>query len=80
MGVGSILMFFSPGSWILESGVLKITIAKAIAAVYIAHWIAIPPMSLLRASKEDEILREEFGAEWQTWAQNTPYKIIPFMF
>ena len=30
-----------------------------------------------RISKEDSMLREEFGAQWDSWASRVPYSLIP---
>ena len=33
-----------------------------------------------RAEVEDQILRKEFGNEWEEWARQVPYKFIPYLF
>lgn len=33
-----------------------------------------------RAGREDRVLREEFGREWEVWAERTPYKLVPYVF
>jgi len=32
-----------------------------------------------RAEVEDQVLRKEFGKEWEEWARNVPYKFIPYV-
>ena len=36
--------------------------------------------AVLRVGREDRMLREHFGREWETWAQKTPYKVIPLIY
>lgn len=33
-----------------------------------------------RAELEDEVLRKEFGKDWEEWVHNVPYKFIPYVF
>ena len=33
-----------------------------------------------RAGREDAVLREEFGVQWEAWAERTPYKLLPYVF
>ena len=35
---------------------------------------------VMRAPKEDEVLRKEFGEEWEEWAKRTPYRLYPFVY
>jgi len=30
-----------------------------------------------RMSKEDESLHDQFGKEWEGWAQMVPYRLVP---
>jgi len=32
-----------------------------------------------RAEVEDQVLRKEFGKEWEEWARKVPYKFIPYL-
>ena len=80
MSIGNVLMFMSPGSWIVERGLLDNPLGKILAVGYIAHWAWILPFAVLRTYVEDKVMREEFGTEWQEWAHYTPYKMIPFVF
>lgn len=34
----------------------------------------------LRMRTEDEILREEFGDQWRSWAEKVPYVLVPFVY
>jgi protein-S-isoprenylcysteine O-methyltransferase Ste14 len=33
-----------------------------------------------RAEVEDQVLRKEFGKEWEEWARKVPYKFFPYIF
>lgn len=35
---------------------------------------------IMRASKEDEVLREKFKEGWDEWARRTPYRLIPYVY
>lgn len=73
-------MYFGPGSWVVESGILGTPLGMTLAGVFIAHWLVMIPLVFNRAVKEDEVLKKEFGAQWQSWAQRTRYRVIPFIF
>jgi protein-S-isoprenylcysteine O-methyltransferase Ste14 len=30
-----------------------------------------------RTGVEDDMLKREFGREWQAWVKETPYKLVP---
>ena len=34
---------------------------------------------MCRAEVEDQVLRKEFGKEWEEWARKVPYKFIPYL-
>jgi protein-S-isoprenylcysteine O-methyltransferase Ste14 len=36
--------------------------------------------SVRRSNIEDQMLKDGFGKEWDAWAANTKYKLIPFLF
>lgn len=42
--------------------------------LYIAAGIT---TTVKRASKEDAMLKKEFGSQWDEWAKKTPYKFVP---
>ncbi|OBZ76762.1 hypothetical protein A0H81_03201 [Grifola frondosa] len=50
---------------------------KAFTAVWIGVLGAMPITAVLRTGVEDKVLRDEFKTEWDVWAKNTPYKLIP---
>jgi protein-S-isoprenylcysteine O-methyltransferase Ste14 len=75
---GATISFILPGSWLggcsdLLSG------DKLCSTVTIAGVVGAPLILLLtgRIGKEDEILRQRFGEEWDAWRVRVPYKLIP---
>ncbi|KAF8635691.1 hypothetical protein AX15_000316 [Amanita polypyramis BW_CC] len=71
---GSLLWYLTPGSFTYESTALARKIfVIAVAGVLIVAASFIPR----RIGKEDEMLRERFGAEWDDWTQRVRYKLIP---
>ena len=36
--------------------------------------------ALIRIPGEDEMLRRRFREEWDAWAMNTPYRIVPYVY
>jgi len=35
---------------------------------------------LMRAPREDELLRRQFGEKWEAWAEKVPYRVFPGVF
>ncbi|KAI0703262.1 hypothetical protein C8Q76DRAFT_824102 [Earliella scabrosa] len=64
---GNLLLLYSKGSLFVESGLLGTLVGKAVAAC----------MTVYMGWTEDELLRKEFGTEWEEWARKTPYRLIP---
>lgn len=77
---GNLICAFAPGSWFVEYGVGCTVLGKVMAAVLCVGWgfffVSVP----LRIKKEDEVFRKQFGAEWEAWAKQTRYRIIPYVF
>jgi protein-S-isoprenylcysteine O-methyltransferase Ste14 len=45
----------------------------AIYKVILTWWL------IYRTGEEDRLLKREFGAQWDKWAENTRYRVIPFV-
>jgi len=78
--VGSGLAFGSPGSWLRESGFWDLWYGKATVLVSAAVPMFITVGLLDRLPREEKVLRETFGAEWEQWAKDVPAKLIPFIY
>jgi len=61
----------------MQSGVLETTTGKLLALSYIILVSTIIAGLLFRMSKEDVVLKKTFGKEWNRWAENVPYKLVP---
>ncbi|KAJ7211580.1 hypothetical protein GGX14DRAFT_362465, partial [Mycena pura] len=70
----------SPGSWFMEC-LFKGSTAGAVLCLSFAavRGLAVSGL-LLRMSKEDEGLKNEFGKEWTAWAARVPYVLIPYIY
>lgn len=77
---GLCLSLMTPGSWLVETGVLNSWVGRAVVgswhlwAWYL--WLCV----FSRARKEDEYLREQFGQQWIEWQKRVPYRILPGIF
>ena len=72
--VGVALSLIAPGSWIMEcSGVGNAVVYPAVVlgGAYLLSLVC------RRIAEEDEVLRREFGGEWEAWRAKVPYKLIP---
>lgn len=68
----------SPGTYWTDAHLQQTTFGTLIAGI----WVLILVYSMLvfkRAGKEDQMLREEFGKEWEDWAERTRWKFVPWV-
>lgn len=79
MASGSILVLLGPGSWARGSGVLGTAVGKVVATMWVAYSGVLVCSLWGRVNKEDEVLRERFGSEWDLYASTTRYRLIPFV-
>ncbi|KAI0357023.1 ICMT-domain-containing protein [Trametes cingulata] len=68
------------GGWLRESGWLGTTLGRAAAALRVAGMVVTCVGLVRRVRKEDEVLRGEFGREWEEWAGRVPYALIPYVY
>jgi protein-S-isoprenylcysteine O-methyltransferase Ste14 len=81
MLAGTFLCHIGPGSWYREAGWLSTLGGKALAALWSSAVLWVPlSMLFFRVKKEDDVLREHFPEEWEAWAKQTPYKVIPYVY
>ena len=75
---GWFLWSLSEGSWIIESGLWNTMLGRLLIVMYFsAINIVISIFALVRMSKEDTALRNQFGKKWDDWAKRVPYSIFP---
>ncbi|KAF7980675.1 hypothetical protein HWV62_37105 [Athelia sp. TMB] len=72
LGHGSLV-----GEWI--KGTQPAT-KKVLGALWAAMWVFQVGALVGRTKKEDDMLRKEFGKDWDEWAKRVPARLIPFFF
>lgn len=76
-GLGAVLCHLSRGSWLLEcSGLLSdswVVFCSILGFGVLIGTMALGP----RMRKEDAMLKEKFGKQWDQWAMRVPYKLFP---
>lgn len=50
--------------------------AVGIAVMFVA-WLALLAFLVWRMNHEERVLASEFGAEWEEYAQRTPWRLLP---
>lgn len=75
---GCALSFTSQGTilrgWFGESGTDKVVLSVLTGMLYVG-WRFVK-----RAGVEDQVLKEEFGKEWEEWARVVKYRFIPGLY
>lgn len=46
--------------------------------IYLNIWVSV--IMIKRTEEEDGTLRREFDSQWDAWARQTPYRLIPFVY
>lgn len=78
--VGAFCTIFGPGSWFNECIGWDTTASWLLAGVCGSWALGIPMLLMGRVNREDEVLRREFGEEWEAYAKKVPYKLFPFVY
>ena len=75
---GWFLWQFGAGSWVLESGLWGTLIGKlGVSAFTVLVILGSLNLTLGRMSSEDAALQARFGTQWDLWASQARYMIIP---
>ncbi|KAE9400514.1 hypothetical protein BT96DRAFT_975224 [Gymnopus androsaceus JB14] len=77
---GIFLCVFGPGSWIYECGWWNLGSIKILAMLVAAISASILSVLFNRMGLEDKMMQKEFGPQWDVWAKNVPYKLLPGIF
>ncbi|KAG2153582.1 uncharacterized protein EDB93DRAFT_1082412 [Suillus bovinus] len=75
--IGILILHGSTNSWLRHSGVLDIPGLKLITFAWLAEITLLMISAVLRVSQEDEILKSTFSSEWERWAEEVKYRLIP---
>ena len=79
--LGHALCHLTPGSWVWECTELtEGTLGMVLGLLWVVVSAASLSAFLVRIKKEDEMLRKEFGKEWEEWAKRVRWKVIPWLF
>ena len=80
MAIGKVIWYTARGSWLRESMIYQMKLS----------WLFIAPVMLSisqcfvniprRIPVEDEMLKREFGKEWDEWAKAVPYRLFPWVY
>ncbi|KAJ8473067.1 hypothetical protein ONZ51_g8111 [Trametes cubensis] len=69
-----------PGGWVAESGVLNTWLGKGVFGGWTAFLALMIVATVRRVSREDAVLRREFGEQWDEWKKRTPYALVPYVY
>ncbi|KAJ7476866.1 hypothetical protein B0H11DRAFT_2234833 [Mycena galericulata] len=75
--LGLLCYYGSPGAWFMECFFKGTAAGKVFGISYALVMTLIVTGLLSRISREDEGLKREFGMEWDAWAAQVPYVLIP---
>ncbi|KAG7092712.1 hypothetical protein E1B28_009042 [Marasmius oreades] len=77
---GSVMCLLVRGSWIRESGFLNTVLGK----LAVGSWISAVGQGVLlvtmRINDEDELIKKQFGEQWNRWCKKVQYRMIPGVF
>ncbi|KAF8074176.1 hypothetical protein FPV67DRAFT_791548 [Lyophyllum atratum] len=82
-GGGGLLCLVAPGSWLRECSGLWLDEWNKLGVVVgaIALGAALVARAVVgRMEREDAMLRAQFGEEWERWAKDVPWKLIPYVY
>lgn len=81
--LGSSAVALAPGSWLRECGLRAGRGGSSLALTMLAFWTVKVAYALSstnrRLEREDQELRQVFGAEWDEYAANVPWKLVPWV-
>ncbi|EGN98771.1 hypothetical protein SERLA73DRAFT_54641, partial [Serpula lacrymans var. lacrymans S7.3] len=75
--VGIFLMHSYAGSWLRSSGVTDNLWARATIIAWADLMSTSTIVLFMRYPAEDEMMKKEFGKEWEEWAGRVKYWLIP---
>lgn len=74
------LCAFGRGSLLRESGILDTKVGSVLMGGSALHTVALGFLFIGRSFSEDTVMREQFGEQWDCWAEKVRYRIIPYVF
>ncbi|KAF9263222.1 hypothetical protein L218DRAFT_865712, partial [Marasmius fiardii PR-910] len=77
---GSAMCLLVRGSWIRESGFLDTVIGRIVIGSWLFSVGQGAILVTMRINDEDDLLRKQFGKQWDRWSQKVNYKMVPGVF
>ena len=71
------LLHCANGSWARESGFMSTAFGRIFLLFAVVYWFLVITAMFPRMREEDRELRRHFGKQWDAWAANVPYSLIP---
>jgi protein-S-isoprenylcysteine O-methyltransferase Ste14 len=83
--IGMFTALASPDGWtrtfvwgyLVKNGGVAGALAAIVMGLVVLFYLAGFQMCVARTAHEDGLLRETFGKEWDEWAKNVPYRLVP---
>ncbi|KAG2131645.1 hypothetical protein DEU56DRAFT_813617 [Suillus clintonianus] len=75
--VGIMIMYGSPESWMRQSGILQVPFMSLLAANFFVLFGLCVWIGVTRPAIEDKMLKRALGKEWENWAKEVKYRLIP---
>ncbi|PCH37527.1 hypothetical protein WOLCODRAFT_110034 [Wolfiporia cocos MD-104 SS10] len=75
--IGMALVHLGSGSWWATSGALETLTGRVFAIIWLTTLVTVSISLIARTQKEDRVLKQEFGPQWDKWAGQTPYRLVP---
>ncbi|KAF9467687.1 hypothetical protein BDZ94DRAFT_1210880 [Collybia nuda] len=75
--LGLVCFHASPGSLLRESEVLGIGLGRVLVGLMVVVMLVPVPFLRHRMRMEDMALKQQFGQDWDEWAERVPYWLIP---
>jgi len=76
---GMSLVIANSGSWLLSCGWLDVWQGRIMAGVRAFFIMYAVLTTVVRAQKEDDMLNEHFGKEWEAYAKKVSCRMIPYV-
>ncbi|KAF8624128.1 hypothetical protein AX15_006034 [Amanita polypyramis BW_CC] len=71
------LLHGTKGSWVRESVMMGSTLGKMVVYAFAAYTMTFSVALLRRTKEEDRELQLKFGNQWDDWAAEVPYSLVP---
>ena len=77
---GSIIIQCGTASWLQVHGFVAETVIKAYITTLIVSTLLVSFSATRRGWSEDKVLQARFRDKWSKWAEQTPYRMVPFVY